>query len=242
MSSPAIPRPHTVLSPMSVPVVPCWLAQSIAPIVVVPTVRPSCSMTHRIRSLASSARRSHACSVSSETPMRKSSRAVTSGSANQSTMTAASSSRGGRRRNWLPWMIGPYIAAPNMPDGSGPVKLSVGRFGQLDAELPGGALDLAHRRALVLRADALDLVEPGRRVADVLGVDQRLLALLRKRERAVGKLVALLLGQVCHALHPTSSGACKVPAVATSGRLARGGAVWLGRAVRPLWRSLVDQD
>src|SRR5262252_884849 len=91
-----------------------------------------------------------------------------------------------------------------MPDGSGSVKLSVGRFGQLDAELPGRALDPAPGGALVLRADALDLVEPGRRAADVLGVDQRLLALLRKRERAVGKLVPLLLGQGCHAVHATS--------------------------------------
>src|SRR5215471_479350 len=76
---------------------------------VVPTGRPSCSVTQRIRFLSSAARLSHSRSASSEKGNATFSRDVTSMSSNHEIMSSASSLRGGRSRNWLPWITGPYM-------------------------------------------------------------------------------------------------------------------------------------
>lgn len=114
----AMPLPQAVLSPIRVPVVPRWLAQSMAWMPVVPTGRPSYSITHRIWFLSSAICFSHSRSPSSEGGKVRPSRELTSTSSNQVIITSASSARGGRSLKWLPWITGPYMTRPRILCGN----------------------------------------------------------------------------------------------------------------------------
>src|SRR5690242_15983739 len=70
-------------------------------------------------------------------------------------------------------------------------ELSPPARGDLDVELARRGADPAPGPVTVGVAHALDLVEPRDRVPHVLGVDERLLALLGEREGAVGQVVLL---------------------------------------------------
>jgi hypothetical protein len=73
----------------------------------------------------------------------------------------------------------------------------------LDPELVGSLLDAVPRLVLFLLADALDLVKAGDRIADVAGVLERFLALLRDGEGALGQIVTLFFVEFGHSWSPS---------------------------------------
>src|ERR1700730_305717 len=110
MSSRPRPFPHTVLSPMTVPVVAAPFFQSIMWIAVVPTAWPWCSTTQTTSSGFLAILSSHSFSISMEGGLRSMRNRVTSMSSNKRIIAPPSSGFGGRSRTSLPSMIGPYMA------------------------------------------------------------------------------------------------------------------------------------
>src|SRR6202042_3545708 len=68
----------------------------------------------------------------------------------------------------------------------------------VDAVIAGGGLDVRERLCALGLGDAAHFAETGDRAADVIAVGRRLLALVRKRERAFGQLRA---GRMCAVLN-----------------------------------------
>src|SRR5262249_57688736 len=79
--------------------------------------------SEKIWFLSSAICSSHSRSPSSEGGKVRPSREVTSMSSSQVIITSASSMRGGRSLNWVPWITGPYMTRHRILDGGCGLRL-----------------------------------------------------------------------------------------------------------------------